>query len=759
MRHFQAFLNAHPELKPAFQHVSLGIEREGHRIKTNGDLARSPHPPVIDGSPDNQYIQRDFAESQLELVTPPVFSEEGVYHWLQAIHEVALRSMADDELLWPSSMPPVLPEDEAIQVADLDKPEDVAYREYLVKAYGKKVQMISGIHFNFGFDQDLLAAFYQEDDQGYDSLKDFTTAFYLRLARNFLRYEWLVVYLFGATPNGHESFYNQAEDIFPGPIRSIRNSHLGYVNKKDVTYTYESLPAYVKELEANVNDGRLIAEKEFYSNVRLRGAKQARGLLDTGIKYLEFRLFDIQADEAYGISLDDISFMKYFILYLAWADMDCQMPEVYQGYEMKLAVAEEEALSQTAYQEEGLRLLDGMADMAESLAALDKLQALLDKMRQRLVDPSLTPSGRLVQNNPTVETWLKHNLAHAQANKEAALRQPYLLSGFEDMELSTQILLADAIQQGFHIDILDRDDQLIALTYRDHTEYIKNANITSKDTMVSYYLMENKVVTKDLLQAAGFTVPKSQTFTSLEAAQAAAGRFEGQKVVVKPKSTNMGLGISIFKEGAKQEGLKEAFDIAFAYDDTVLVEAFVEGTEYRFFVLDGDCLAVLLRVPAFVKGDGQHSIRQLVDLKNQDPQRGENHRTPLEKISLDRAAALVLESYGYDFESVPAPGEIVQLRENSNISTGGESIDVTDDMDPSYLELASQMAQALDVKVTGLDLMIEDRQQAVQVDNYALIEANFNPMMMMHIYPAQGKGRRISKDLLAYLFPEKTIKY
>ncbi|MGX7371972.1 bifunctional glutamate--cysteine ligase GshA/glutathione synthetase GshB [Aerococcus sanguinicola] len=758
MRHFQAFLNAHPELKTAFQHVSLGIEREGHRIKTNGDLARSPHPSAVDGSSDNKYIQRDFAESQLELVTPPVYSEEGVYHWLEAIHQVALRSLAEDELLWPSSMPPVLPEDDAIHVADLDKVEDVAYREYLVKAYGKKVQMISGIHFNFGFDQDLLEIFYQADDQGYASIKEFTTAFYLRLARNFLRYEWLIVYLFGATPSAHDSFYNRAEDIFPHPIRSIRNSHLGYVNKKDVTYTYDNLPDYVEELEANVKDGRLIAEKEFYSNVRLRGAKQARGLLETGIKYLEFRLFDIQAEEAYGIGLDDIRFMKYFILYLVWADMDCQMPDVYQGYEMKLEVAEEETLQPTAYQEEGLNLLEGMTEMVESLGVSDTLNPLIDSMRQRLLDPSLTPSGRLVTNNPTVDTWLANNLDHAKANKEAALAHPYLLGGFEDMELSTQILLADAIQQGLWIDILDRQDQLIALTYRDHTEYVKNANITGKDSLLSYYLMGNKVVTKDLLQAAGFTVPKSQTFNSLDAAQAAAGLFVDKKVVVKPKSTNMGVGISIFKEGASQEGLREAFDIAFGYDDTVLVEEFAEGTEYRFFVLDSKCLAVLLRVPAFVKGDGQHSIRELVDLKNQDPKRGENHRTPLEKISLDRSAALVLEAYGYDFDSVPEADEIVPLRENSNISTGGDSIDVTDDMDPSYLELASQMAQALDVKVTGLDLMIRDRHQAAQADNYALIEANYNPMMMMHIYPAQGKGRRISKDLLAYLFPEKIFK-
>ena len=113
--------------------------------------------------------------------------------------------------------------------------------------------------------------------------------------------------------------------------------------------------------------------------------------------------------------------------------------------------------------------------------------------------------------------------------------------------------------------------------------------------------------------------------------------------MVKPKSTNFGLGISIFKDGVSLEDYEKALDIAFSEDNSVLVEVFIAGTEYRFFVLDGVCEAVLLRVAANVVGDGKHSIRQLVAIKNSNPLRGRDHRSPLEIIDLGDIELLMLQ--------------------------------------------------------------------------------------------------------------------
>ncbi|RPA59119.1 bifunctional glutamate--cysteine ligase GshA/glutathione synthetase GshB [Aerococcus agrisoli] len=748
------------DMKHAFKQASVGIEREGHRITPDGDLALTPHPKKVDGSTTAFYIQRDFAESQLELVTPPSYTSSEVLEWLQAIHEVAIESLDNDERIWPYSMPPKLPNVDQIKVADLEDLDAVAYRDYLVEAYGKQLQMISGIHFNMQISPEFIGKLHQElvekhDDQR--SIKDFQSDFYLRLARNFLRYQWLLVYLFGAAPVADASFYRDKNDTFEqGPVRSIRNSHLGYVNKADVTFTYDNLEDYVAYLEANVANHHLIAEKEFYSNVRLRGAKKARSLLTTGIKYLEFRLLDIQPDAPYGIKASDIDFMKYFILYLIWSDKDSNMDDVRYGIEIKTKVAEEGAFDVTSMQAEGRALL---ADMQSMLEAIDADQAIIDvtnQMQARIEDPSLTPAAQMMTAMKDIEGYLATGKNFAEKVFQSAWEKPYALGGFEDMELSTQILMFDAIQEGYQFEILDRDDQMLRFSYKGHQEIVKNGNITSKDPYVAHYVMENKVVTKRVLAEAGFNVPQSLEFKDIDQAMKVADLYTDKAFVIKPKSTNMGLGISIFKHGANAAEFKEALEIAFKEDGAVLIEDFAFGTEYRFYVQDGKVLSIVNRIGANVVGDGKSTLEELVALKNQDSKRGHDHRSPLEIIALGAIEVNTLKQQGYDVSSIIPEGEQVFLRENSNISTGGDSIEMLEAMHDSYKEIAVKMAETLQVNITGLDLMILDIDAPATDDNYALIEANFNPMMMMHIYPAFGQGKRITKDLLQFLYPEKT---
>ena len=273
-------------------------------------------------------------------------------------------------------------------------------------------------------------------------------------------------------------------------------------------------------------------------------------------------------------------------------------------------------------------------------------------------------------------------------------------------------------------------------------------------------IMENKVVTKKILAENGFAVPESGEYHSVEAALRDYPIFAGKGIVVKPKSTNYGLGISIFKEGASFENYEKAIHMAFEEDEDVLVEDYLSGTEYRFFVIGNETKAVLLRVPANVVGDGSRTIRQLVEEKNKDSLRGKNHRTPLALIGTGELEKLTIQGQGYTFDSIPPAGETVRLRDNSNISTGGDSIDVTDQMHDSYKKLAVQMAAALGVAVCGVDIIIPDHLvPASQMEpNYGVIEANFNPAMLIHIYPYQGKSRRLTMEILRLLFPEMHLE-
>lgn len=739
----------------------FGMEKEAQRITADGKIARTDHPAVFGKRSFHPYIQTDFAESQLELITPPVESLEEMLEWQAAIHDVALRSIPEDEYLLSYSVPPIMPEEDDIQIAKLEKRNDVVYREHLASVYGKRKQMVSGIHFNFEFNRQFIGMLKEAMDPEGDEYA-FQTDLYLKLVHNFFRYQWVLTYLYGCSVEAKDSYFREGrlpEDVPAHYIRSLRSSKYGYVNGSQVKVSYRSMEEYVRTLEEMVAAGHLSEEREFYSTVRFRGGKSARDIMEKGISYLEFRLFDLNPFAPLGILAKDLRFIHCFLMYLVWMEEEGGEAEEELGRQMNYRTAFEYPLAVSAYQEEGLRILSGMQEMLQALRAPAAYVEVVEEQERAFHEPARTLAGTLVQLLEKGTDSLELAIGKAKEFKALAWERPYALRGFTDMELSTQILLFDAIQKGLEIEILDRTDQFLSLTHQGHREYVKNGNMTAKDTYIAPLIMENKVVTKKILAQHGFAVPASQEYHSLESAWADAGQYREKAIVIKPKSTNYGLGITIFRHGTSEANFKKAVEIAFQEDDTVLVEDFVKGTEYRFFVINGETRAVLLRIPANVEGDGIHTIRELVEAKNEDSLRGIGHRSPLEKIQLGDIERLTLQEQGYTIESVPARGERVWLRDNSNVSTGGDSVDFTEAMDPSYKQLAGEMAMAVGAAIAGMDMMILDHTKPSTAENpgYGVIEANFNPMMMMHIYPYKGKGQRLTLDVLQLLFPEMEI--
>ena len=148
--------------------------------------------------------------------------------------------------------------------------------------------------------------------------------------------------------------------------------------------------------------------------------------------------------------------------------------------------------------------------------------------------------------------------------------------------------------------------------------------------------------------------------------------------MIKPVTTNFGIGVTLLNTPFSEDSFKKTLKSAFDHDSSVIVENLVEGKEYRFLVIGGEVKAVCHRVPANVIGDGDSSIKELVRLKNEDPRRGRGHRKPLEIIEMGEVEKEFLEGQGKGFDYVPEKDEVAYLRGNSNISTGGDSIDVTD---------------------------------------------------------------------------------
>lgn len=742
-------------INAAFYQAVFGIEKEGLRVTSNGQLALTDHPHKFGSRSFHPYIQTDFSESQLELISPPLASIQGSYNWMAALHDVALQTLPLDESIWPMSMPMVLPDESIIPIAKLDNKKDVEYRETLTHKYGKKKQMLSGVHYNFELDDQLISRLF-ECQTDYSDKNLFKSMLYLKLTKNFLRYRWLLTYLLGASPIVDDSFFMDQE-IPQDYVRSIRSSHYGYVNQSEVSVSFNSIEDYVYSLKNMVEKGFLSEEKEFYSAVRFRGTDQAEELLTKGVSYLELRGFDLNPFDPFGMSIRTIEFIQLFCLYMIWMDETATENEIKMGEEMSQLTAMEHPEQKSKFQEEGLHLLNKMEEMLQSTNGPKEAYRFIQEAKKQVVDPKLTIAARMIKAIEEKGSYIEFGLVLAKKYKEEAVKRPYNLRGFEKLEMSTQLLVMDALQKGIQVEVLDEQDQFLKLTFGQHIEFVKNGNMTSKDTYIAPLIMENKTVTKKILASAGFHVPAGEEYTTLEEGKTAFWRYEQKQIVVKPKSTNYGIGISIFKQLPTKEDYEQAIEIAFKEDTAVLVEEYIPGTEYRFFVLDGKVPAILLRTPANVVGDGKKTIKELVDKKNEDPLRGEvKHHSPLERIELGEIEQLMLKGQGYTVESIPEMDTVVYLRENSNISTGGDSIDVTDEIDESYKQAAIDMSEIIGAKVSGIDLIIPDPTILSTKEHlgYTVLEANFNPAMHMHAFVYKGKGRRLTMGILKMLFPE-----
>ena len=745
--------------------AEFGIEREGLRVNIEGQLSKKPHPSVFGDKKANPYITTDFSESQLELITPVFSKASDAIAFLDSLYNIAVLEL-DDELIWPQSMPAISPPDDEIPLAVFSNQEyDRTYREYLSAKYGGKKQLISGIHINFSFGEQLLEKLYRQSNSK-QSFQDFKNDLYLKLTRNSLRYNWLNIYLLGAANIVHKTFEENCVDSLEEISEeaysnkeavSYRNSNCGYRNKPVILPDYSSIENYISSIESYIEKGELKDIRELYAGIRLkaRGAYTTNNLLQNGIQYIELRTIDCNPFAKAGIKQEDLQFIHIYFLY-------CLMKKErqYEHWQTECEwndkmVAVEGQRPDTILQRDGqnislqnwgMEILNEMLELNQHLQL--PFESIIKEKIKVMKDHKKTYSFRISELCHETD-YIEAHIELAKEYKQEAFKERFRLNPYTDMELSTQILLKESIKRGISFKILDRRDNFIQLIKDGKTEYIKQATKTSKDNYVSVLAMENKTVTKKILKEHTINVPKGEEVTGWQQAREAIYRWVNKPVVIKPKSTNYGLGISIFPDGPLEEDLLKALEIAFAEDSSVLIEEYVKGKEYRFLVMNGETVAVLHRVPANVTGDGHSTIAELIAIKNEDPLRGKGYKTPLEKIVIDENLKLFLQQENKTVDTVLPKGAIQHLRENSNISTGGDSIDMTDEASTYYKDIAVQAAQAIGANICGVDMMIE--QFDLESSPYCIIELNFNPAIHIHAYPYKGKERNIGYEILKVL--------
>lgn len=751
---------------------NFGLEKENLRADLNGNLALTSHPEVFGDKAKHPYITTDFAEAQVEMVTPTFNSTTEVLKFMEALHDLVSLELKD-EILWPYSLPPKLPaNDDLIKEAQFIDPEITEYREYLAHKYGKRKQLLSGVHFNFSFSDKFMELMYCANPDNL-SFREFKDQVYLKVARYYLKYCWLVIYLTGANSVAHESYsacckrtkekITDDSYIFNGSS-SFRNGISGYRNLEHFYVSYNSLYDYIEDINTAIDNGQIIAAKEYYSQLRLKGSSKG-GVLDdlysNGINYVEIRTLDLNPLTKVGITQESLDFVHLLLVYSLVAPDFWMSDDEYRfanenqilaadadrskGIKLHYAAGEERCL-----REWGDEFLTEVATTLESLGiAQTDLQILYD-MQERLRQNQLSYACKIAQGIMQ-NGYLPFFMTKSNEYLELSKQTYYKFAGFEDLELSTQILLKESIKRGIKFKFLDRQDNFIELSDAKHSQLIKQATKTSLDNYATILAMENKVVTKEMLKRSSVAVPDGESYSSIEAALIDYPLFKNSSIVIKPNSTNFGLGITIFKENFSKDEYTRGLEIAFEHDSKVLVEKFVAGKEYRFFVIDNQTVAILHREPANVIGDGAKTIQELVTIKNQDPLRGSGYVTPLEKIKLGEAESMYLEQQGLNFLTVPEAGQKIYLRENSNISTGGDSLDFTDIVPNSYKRLAIKAAASVGATICGVDMMIRDINNPYTENNYAVIELNFNPAIHIHTYPYQGKDRQLAERILKAL--------
>lgn len=447
-----------------------GVEKESLRVDPAGMLATTPHPRALGSALTNGLITTDYSEALIELVTPTFTASWELLQYLCDLHQFVYRHL-DDELLWATSMPCAIRHDADIPLAQYGSSHvgrmKTVYRHGLGVRYGRAMQAISGVHFNYSFPLDLWEA-YAATRGSHDHGADFISRSYFDLLRNYRRHGWIVLYLFGVSPVVCNSFLRLRGESLPSfttgtsyepHATSLRMSDLGYRNRKQakLSVSVNGLAEYARDLARAIGtpyapyealgveiDGEwrqlnaniLQIENEYYSFIRPKrvarsGERPTKALLRGGVEYVEVRALDVSAFDPVGVNQSKLRFLEAFLamcLLKESAPIDGAQDEeldrnhvivARRGREPGLTLARDGR--QVPMREWAMELLDAMTGICEILDEGDKAKPYsqaLAAQAEKVRDVARTPSARMLRELETTgEPFFALALRMSQAHK------------------------------------------------------------------------------------------------------------------------------------------------------------------------------------------------------------------------------------------------------------------------------------------------------------------------------------------------------
>jgi cyanophycin synthetase len=321
----------------------------------------------------------------------------------------------------------------------------------------------------------------------------------------------------------------------------------------------------------------------------------------------------------------------------------------------------------------------------------------------------------------------------------------------EDTRLgpSTGCIVDEAAKRGIPYIRLNKQS-LVQLGYGVNQKRIR-ATIASTTSNIAVDIACDKEETKMLLEAAEIPVPRGTVIRTEVGLDEAIMKF-GYPLVIKPIDGNHGKGntTNIIN---KEQALK-AFEAAKSYSRSVIVERFITGFDFRCLVINNKFICAALRTPASVVGDGEHDLNWLIEETNKDPRRGYGHEKVLTQITIDQFTQKMLDDAKITLEYIPKKGERVLLKPTANLSTGGTSTDVTDEVHPANIFMFERIARIIGLDICGIDVMATDLRTPVAENGGAILEVNAAPGFRMHIEPAEGLPRNVAEPVVDMLFPK-----
>jgi glutamate--cysteine ligase len=496
--------------------ISHGIEKESLRVDPQGHLALTPHPPGLGSALTHATITTDFSEALMEFITPVFKDPRDSIGYLADLHNYTYTKLPREELLWTSSMPCIIGPDEQIPLAQYGSSNigrlKTLYRMGLSYRYGRSMQTISGIHYNFSL-PDSFWELYRDQLGSQQSLQDFKTEQYFHLIRNFRRHSWLLLYLFGASPALCKSFVQNRPghgleefdtySLYTPYATSLRMGDLGYTSKAQagLHISYNSLDDYASGLlhaikqpyepyaqfsspdgePVQVNTNILQIENEFYSSIRPKrvskgGLRPVHQLREEGVEYIEVRLLDLNPFLPVGIDEEQIRFLNSFLLFCLLRDSPLSDAaadrEIDANLQAVVRKGRDPALQlQQQGQARSLRdwatailadvapiaaLLDDIHDSSEHATALRTQQAKVD-------DPELTPSAKVLRRmRETRASYFRFAMNQSLANSDFFRARPLNSAARDSFERMTEesITAQQNIEAGDTLDFASYLDQL-----------------------------------------------------------------------------------------------------------------------------------------------------------------------------------------------------------------------------------------------------------------------------------------------------------